>query len=205
MKNRKPLGKSVRSGIRLGPYVFALPSILFLFLFLVLGSLILLLLASDADARPPLDKADWQKIYDPGIPPSLSVEWSYPSGFSLGIDSGYRLRIGDGNPDSRGQAAKVNTIPLSFMMRYSLYESPRISQSVGFGLGPYFFHQGRMPIQLQDVDVTGSTTCVTEWISYISRDLYINLKMRYTQAFQFVVDDIPLWDFTTWMGMNLRW
>ncbi len=199
MKDLKCLGKTIRSGIRLGPNMFVFPSILLL----SFGSLILL--ATDANARPLMDKPDWMRIYDPGIPPSLSVEWSYPSGFSLGIDSGYRLRIGDDNSDSMRQAAKVNTIPLSFMMRYSLYENPRISQSVGFGLGPYFFHQGRMPIQLEDVDVTGSTTCVTEWIGYISRDLYINLKMRYTQAFQFVVDDVPLWDVTTWMGMNLRW
>lgn len=199
MKDLKCLGKTIRSGIRLGSNMFVFPSILLL----SFGSLILL--ATDANARPLTDKPDWMRIYDPGIPPSLSVEWSYPSGFSLGIDSGYRLRIGDDNSDSTRQAAKVNTIPLSFMMRYSLYENPRISQSVGFGLGPYFFHQGRMPIQLEDVDVTGSTTCVTEWIGYISRDLYINLKMRYTQAFQFVVDDVPLWDVTTWMGMNLRW
>lgn len=194
MKNRKLLGENVRSGIRFGSHLFAI---------LLLASP--LLLAPDANARPLLDKPDWMRIYDPGIPPSLSMEWSYPTGFSLGINSGYRLRIGNDNPGSGEQAARVNTFPVSFMMRYSLFESTRISQSVGFGLGPYFLHKGPMPIQLQDIDVTGSTTCVTEWIGHISRDLYLNLKMRYTQAFQVVVDDIPLWDFTTWMGMNLRW
>jgi len=160
----------------------------------------------DATASPPTDKSDFERIYDPGIPPAVSVEWSFPTGFSLGIDSGYQLRIGDDDHASSSQdAARMNQIPLTFLMKYCLYEGSRISQSVGFGLGPYFFHQGRMPIQFKDVDVTGSSTAVTEWISHLSEDLYVNLRMKYTQAFEFVVDDIPLWDFTTWFGMHLRW
>jgi hypothetical protein len=60
-------------------------------------------------------------------------------------------------------------------------------------------------MQLKDVDVTGSSTCVTEWVSHLSQDLRVSLKMRYTHAFQLMVDDIPLWDFTTWVGMNFKW
>ena len=150
-------------------------------------------------------KSDFERLYDPGIPPSLSVEWSYPTGFSLGIDSGYKLRIGDDSSVSTESPASLNTFPLSFSMKYSIYESSRISQSIGIGLGPYFLHEGEMPIQLKDVDVTGSSTCATEWISHLTQDLYVNLRMKYTHVFQSVVNEIPLWDFTTWLGLNLRW
>jgi hypothetical protein len=150
-------------------------------------------------------RSDFESIYDPGIPPSVSVEWSFPTGFSLGIDSGYKLRFGEEARFSDDSSHSVNTFPLSFSMKYNLYEGPRISQSVGIGLGPYFLHEGEMPIQLKDVEVTGSSTCATEWVSHLSRDIYLNLKMRYTHAFQTVVNEIPLWDFTTWLGLNLKW
>ena len=150
-------------------------------------------------------KSDLESMYDPGIPPSVSVEWSFPTGFSLGIDSGYQLRFGDETPLSGDSPNSLNTVPLSFSMKYNLYESPRISQSIGVGLGPYFLHEGEMPIQFKDVEVTGSSSCATEWISHLSRDIYLNLKMRYTHAFQAVVNEIPLWDFTTWLGLNLKW
>jgi hypothetical protein len=150
-------------------------------------------------------KSDFESLYDPGIPASVSVEWSYPTGFSLGIDSGYRLRFGDETALSSGSPHSMNTFPLSFSMKYNLYEGPRISQSIGIGLGPYFLHEGEMPIQLKDLEVTGSSTCATEWISHLSRDIYLSLKMRYTHAFQTVVNEIPLWDFTTWLGLNLKW
>jgi len=166
---------------------------------------LLIPVTADANTSTPTDRSDFERLYDPGIPPAVSVEWSFPTGFALGIDSGYQLRIGDDHPSSSPEAASMNQIPLTFLMKYSLYEGRRISQSVGFGLGPYFFHQGQMPIQLKDVDITGSSTAVTEWVSHLSEDLYVNLRMKYTQAFQFVVNDIPLWDFTTWLGMNLRW
>jgi hypothetical protein len=29
--------------------------------------------------------------------------------------------------------------------------------------------------------------------------------MKYTHAFETVVNEIPLWDFTTWLGLNLKW
>jgi hypothetical protein len=166
---------------------------------------LLIPVAAYANTSPPTDRSDFERLYDPGIPPTVSVEWSFPTGFALGIDSGFQLRIGDEDPSSSPEAARMNQIPLTFLMKYSLYEGRRISQSVGFGMGPYFFHQGQMPIQLKDVDITGSSTAVTEWVSHLTKDLYVNLRMRYTQAFQFVVNDIPLWDFTTWFGMNLRW
>jgi hypothetical protein len=171
----------------------------------ILLSCILITVVPHATASPPADQSDFESIYDPGIPPAVSVEWSFPTGFALGIDSGYQLRIRDADPSSSHNDARMNQIPLTFLMKYSLYEGRRISQSVGFGMGPYFFHQGQMPIQLEDVDITGSSTALTEWVSHLSKDLYVNLRMRYTQAFQFVVNDIPLWDFTTWFGMNLRW
>jgi hypothetical protein len=158
-----------------------------------------------ADVSRLNQKSDFESLYDPGIPAAVSVEWSYPTGFSLGIDSGHQLRIGDDSTVSSESPAKMNTFPLSFSMRYSLYESSRISQSIGVGLGPYFLHEGEMPIQLEDLDVTGSSSYATEWISHLSRDLYVNLRMKYTHVFQSVVNDIPLWDFTTWLGLNLRW
>lgn|GEM_PF-3573208 len=150
-------------------------------------------------------KSDFESLYDPGIPPSVSVEWSYPTGFTLGIDSGHQLRFGDETSVAGDSPNAMNTFPLSFSMKYSLYESPRISQSIGVGLGPYFLHEGEMPIQFKDIEVTGSSSCATEWISHLSRDIYLNLKMRYTHAFQAVVNGIPLWDFTTWLGLNLKW
>jgi len=169
---------------------------------------LLIPVTADADISTPstlTDKSDFERLYNPGIPPKVSVQWSFPTGFALGIDSGYQLRIGDDHTSSSPEATSMNQIPLTFLMKYSLYEGRRISQSVGFGMGPYFFHQGQMPIQLKDVDITGSSTAVTEWVSHLSEDLYVNLRMKYTQAFQFVVNDIPLWDFTTWVGMNFRW
>ena len=166
---------------------------------------ILVLIPSVGSAYEMGRKSDFESLYDPGIPPSVSMEWSFPTGFSLGINSGYKLRIGDETPAADNHPNTMNTFPLSFSMKYSLYRSQRISQSIGVGLGPYFLYQGEMPIQLKDVDVTGRSTCATEWISHLSRDVYLNLKMKYSHAFQSVVNEIPLWDFTTWLGLNFRW
>ncbi len=193
-KSRKNGGMPIRGGLRTG-----------------LSGLAMLLLCclisvpSAANESRLDQKSDFESLYDPGIPRSVSVEWSFPTGFSLGIDSGYQLRLGDDNVASTGSPAKMNTFPLSFSVKYNLYESHRLSHSIGVGLGPYFLHEGEMPIQLKDIDVTGSSTCATEWISHLSRDIYFNLKMKYTHAFQAVVNGIPLWDFTTWLGLNLRW
>jgi hypothetical protein len=171
----------------------------------------MLLLFVVVDIESPLaaprlyDDSDLVALYDPGIPASVSVEWSFPTGFSLGIDGGYQLRIGDQGPLSSQSPSSVNLFPLSFLMKYSLYQSRWISQSVSVGLGPYFLHTGQMPIQLRDLGVTGSSTWITEWITRVSQDLYVNLNMKYTHAFQPVILEIPLWDFTTWLGLNLRW
>ena len=166
---------------------------------------VLTVVPSAATAYEINQKSDFESLYDPGIPPSVSIEWSFPTGFSLGIDSGYQLRFGDESPVSGDSPNSLNTFPLSFSMKYNLYESPRISQSIGIGMGPYFLHEGEMPIQFKDVDVTGNSTCATEWISHLSQDIFLNLKMTYTHAFQSVVNEIPLWDFTTWLGLHLKW
>lgn len=166
---------------------------------------VLTIVPSAATAFEIHPKSDFESMYYAGIPKSVSMEWSFPSGFSLGIDSGYRLRLGDETPPSGDSPNSMNTFPLFFSMKYSLYESPRISQSIGIGMGPYFIYQGEMPIQFKDVEVTGSSTCATEWISRLSRDLFVNLKMTYSHAFQSVVNEIPLWDFTTWLGLHLKW
>ena len=149
-------------------------------------------------------KSDFESLYDPGIPTSASVEWSFPTGFSLGIDSGHQLRFGE-EGSATGAPNALDTFPLSFMVKYNIFESYRLSQSIGVGVGPTFVHEGKMPLQFKDMDVTGNSTCATEWISHLSRDIYVNLKMKYTHAFQSVVNQIPLSDFTTWLGLNLRW
>jgi len=166
---------------------------------------VLTVVPSAATASEIHPKSDFESMYDPGVPPSVSMEWSFPTGFSLGIDSGYQLRFGEETPVSGDSPNSMNTFPLSFSIKYNLYESSRISQSIGVGLGPYFMHKGEMPIQLKDVDVTGNSTCATEWVSHLSRDIFLNLKMTYSHAFQSVVHEIPLWDFTTWLGLNVKW
>jgi hypothetical protein len=150
-------------------------------------------------------KSDFESLYDPGIPPSVSVEWSFPSGFSLCIDSGHQLRIGERDPGPSGSSNKMNTFPLSFSVQYSLYEHAWISQSVRLGLGPTFLHDGAMPIRFKDIDVRGGSHWATEWVSHLSRDVSLNLKLKYSHVFQAVVDEIALWDFTTWLGLRLRW
>ena len=160
---------------------------------------------SAATANEINQKSDFEYLYDSGFPRSASLEWSFPTGFSLGIDSGHPLRYGDGTPVSGDSPNSIATYPLSFSMKYNLYESYRISQSIGVGVGPYFMHDGETPVQFKDVEITGNSTCATEWISHLSRDIFLNLKMSYTHAFQSVVNEIPLGEFTTWLGLNLKW
>lgn len=191
-KRRSQCPSEIRPRLRTGS-----PCLVALFLCALLS------LPSAGKAREMFPKSDFESLYEPGIPP-FSMEWSFPTGFSLGIDSGYRLRIGDESPVS-SETPKVNTFPLSFSMKYNLYENKRISQSIGVGLGPYFLHEGEMPIQIKDLDVTGSSTCATEWVSHISKDMYLKLKMKYSRVFETVVHELPLWDFTTWLGLHLRW
>ena len=144
-------------------------------------------------------------LYDPGIPQSVYTEWSFPTGFSFGISGGHRLRIGTRQGKTAGLSPRMNLFPLSFLMKVPLYKTRRITQSVGVGLGPYFLHQGPMPIQFSDLRVTCGSTYLTEWVTCVTKDLYLNLKMKYTHALQSVTDQIPLMDFTTWLGLDLRW
>jgi hypothetical protein len=166
---------------------------------------ILTVAPSEATANQMNQKSDFESLYDSGFPRPASLEWSFPTGFSLGIDSGHTLRYGDGTPVSGDSPSSTDTYPLSFSMKYTLYESYRISQSIGVGFGPYFIHEGETPVQFKDVEITGNSTCATEWVSYLSRDIFLNLKMSYTHAFQSVVNEVPLWDFTTWLGLNVKW
>ncbi len=148
--------------------------------------------------------SDFEAMYNLAIPTSSSVEWSYPTGFSLGIDSGHQLRFGDEGSGS-GTPRALDTFPFSFMVKYNVFDSYRLSQTIGVGVGPTFVNEGKVPLQLKDMDVTGNSTCATEWISHLSRNIYLNLKMRYTRAFQSMVNRIPLSDFSTWLGLNVRW
>ena len=161
--------------------------------------------ASNGNAQEVPENCDFLSIYEPGIPSSISKEWAFPTGFSFGISGGHHLRTGEENDPVDGSASKMNLFPLSFLMKYSLYKTKMISQSVGIGIGPYFLHQGSMPIEFGDIDVTGSSTYLSEWVSCLSKNLYLKLKMTYTHAFQSVADQIPLRDFTTWLGLNVRW
>lgn len=158
-----------------------------------------------ATAAPPGDKSDLIDRYDPGIPRNVSVEWAFPTGFSVGINGGHRFLTGDGETAFGDSVPRMNLFPLSFLMKYSLYHTRHLSQTVGFGVGPYFLHRGQMPLRLSDLDVVCGSTYVTEWITEISQDLFVNLRMRYTQAFQSVMDEAALRDFSTWLGLNLRW
>lgn len=161
--------------------------------------------ASTVNVAEVTENCDFLSIYDPGIPQLVSREWAFPTGFSLGISGGHLFRTGTETDLADGSTPKMNLFPLSFLMKYSLYKTKMISQSVGIGVGPYFLHQGPMPIQFGDLSVTGSSTYLSEWVSCLSKNLYLKLKMTYTHAFQSVTDQIPLRDFTTWLGLNLRW
>ncbi len=90
-------------------------------------------------------------------------------------------------------------------MKFPLYQTRSISQSIGIGIGPYFLHQGPMPIRLRDLEVTGSSTYLSEWVTCFSKNLYLNFKMTYTHTFQSVKEQVPLRDFTTWLGLDVRW
>jgi len=143
--------------------------------------------------------------YDPGIPASLWMEWDLPSGLGFGISGGHELHQPEHADPGTPSERKMNLFPLSFLMKVPLYETPRISQSMSFGIGPYFLHQGRAPILLQDMDITGMTTCLTEWVSRISENLHLNLSVKFTQAFQTMKDRIPGRSVSTWIGLMVRW
>ena len=163
------------------------------------------LLASENTPFQIPDKSDFMDIYDPGIPKAVSFEWDLPSGISLGISGGHQVQQVSESIFPAGYEPKMNLFPLSFLMKIPLYETKRLSQSMGFGIGPCFLHQGSMPIQFSDFEVLGMSTFLTEWVTHISKDLYLNLKMKYTQAFQSMENRIPTQDFSTFLGLNARW
>ncbi len=180
--------------------------------YLILAALVILLLFSFPNipcseaAVPVLEDSDLLACYDPGVPPSVAVEWAFPSKFSLGFSAEYFLRSnGETALPNHSTSKKMNLFPLSFLMKYSLYQGKRISQSVGLGLGPYFLHQGPMPVQLDDLKMTGNSTYFMEWITQITKNLYMNLNMKYTHSFQDIINEIPLRSFSTWLGLNLHW
>jgi len=151
------------------------------------------------------DTSDFLERYDPGIPESVTLEWNLPSGVSIGISAGHKLRGVPAIDLATSLGPKTDLFPLSFLMKIPIYETPIISQSMGFGVGPCFLHQGRVPIEMGNLEVTGMTTCLTEWVSQISNNLYLNLKMKYTQAFQSMQDRLPESDFSTWLGLKANW
>jgi hypothetical protein len=151
------------------------------------------------------DTSDFLERYDPGIPASVSLEWDLPSGFSLGISGGHKLGHVSESAISPDLDSRMNLFPFAFLMKVPIYETPFLSQSMGFGIGPYFVHQGQVPIAFGDLEVTGMTTCLTEWVSQVSENLFLHLKMKYTQAFETMQDRIPDRDFSTWLGLKAHW
>jgi len=151
------------------------------------------------------DRSDFMDIFEPGIPRSVKMEWDLPSGISLGISGGHRLQEVEEEAAYRGFPTRMDVFPVSFLMKVPLYQTARISQSLGFGVGPCFLHQGKMPIEFSNFEVLGMSTCLTEWVSRISKDLYLNLRMKYTQAFQTMENRLPSQDFSTFLGLNARW
>ena len=65
--------------MRPAPWIVA-PGLAMLLLFLLVP------IVPNAIASPPADKSDFERIYDPGIPPAVSVEWSFPTGYNC-LDS----------------------------------------------------------------------------------------------------------------------
>jgi len=164
--------------------------------------------APEAAATLPLPKES-SILFEPEFeaPTFLELEWSFPTRFTVGIIGEYILR--QCSDTSSEYLYNVETLidlfPCYFLMKYSLYETPRLSQSIGLGLGPYFWHQGPGPPQMDGLKLTGNSTCIMEWISQISQHLSVNLSMKYTHAFQAAVGEVPLRSFSTWLSLQLYW
>jgi len=140
-------------------------------------------------------------------PTFIDVEWSFPTRFTIGIIGEHILKQ---NSDTSSEYLYnienlIDLFPCYVLMKYSLYETPRLSQSIGLGLGPYFWHQGPGPPRFEGLKLTGNSTCIMEWISQISQHLYVNLSMKYTHAFQAAVGKISLRSFSTWLSLQLHW
>ena len=151
------------------------------------------------------ESSSFLSVYDTGIPPYVSKEWSFPTGFSLVLSGGHQLLIRENKSADGTGDYKFNQFPVSVLLKYCLYKTRSFSQSVGFGLGPHFTHQGPVPILLDDLKVTCGSTYLTEWATRLSKDLNLNLKMKYTQSFETISSHVPSNDFATWLNLNARW
>ena len=164
--------------------------------------------APEAEATLPMPPES-SLLFEPEFqtPTFIQVEWSFPTRFTMGVIGEYMLKQCSDNPSEylSGMETLIDLFPCYFLMKYSLYETPRLSQSIGLGLGPYFWHQGPGPPQLDGLKLTGNSTCIMEWISQVSQHLYVNLSMKYTHAFQAAAGEIPLRSFSTWLNLELTW
>ena len=157
---------------------------------------------AETPGKPDSDLLD---RYDPGLPDRVDFEWSFPTGFSIGINGGHQIRLGESQDDPGSSASQMNLFPLAFLMEYPLLQTDWFRQSVGLGLGPYFFHQGPVPIHLLDFDVTCGSTYYTEWVTSLFQNLRLNLRMKYTHALRSTVETIRLGGFHTWIGLDFLW
>ncbi len=144
-------------------------------------------------------------VCDSGIPPYISKEWSFPTRFSVVLSGGHNLRIAENVSLFGDQDHKMNLFPVSVLLKWRLYETRNTSQTIGFGLGPQFMHDGPTSVFLNGMQVTGTSTYLTEWVTRLSQDLYLNLRMKYTQSFQSLSVYMPRSDFATWLGLDARW
>jgi len=162
-------------------------------------------LADPVYASAHQKRSDFLSRYDPGIPASISLEWDLPSGLVFGLSGGRELHQQRENNPAHLPVPRMTLFPFSFLMTIPLYETPLISQSMGLGVGPCFLHQGQVPIQLRNMEVTGMTTVLTEWVSRLSENVYLNLNMKFTQVFESLQDSIPDRSFVTWLGLKACW
>ena len=156
-------------------------------------------------ASPDEPDSDLLDRYDPGIPENFNFEWSFPTGFSVGIHGGCLMRQGEAEEGLGEPASRMNLFPVSFLMEYSLLKTDWFCQSVGLGMGPYLFHRGPVPIHLEDFGVTCGSTYYTEWATSLFQNLQLNLRMKYTHAVRSTVETIRLGEFHTWIGLDFLW
>ena len=115
------------------------------------------------------------------------------------------MRAAERNDAQNNIDLKANLFPLSVLMKYSLYHTRKLTQSIGFGFGPTFLHKGTLPVALSDLEVAFGPTYITEWVTPITNNLRLNLKMTYSHVIENMISRIPLQDFSTWLGLKLDW
>ncbi|MEW6442177.1 MAG: hypothetical protein AB1640_14665 [bacterium] len=168
---------------------------------LVLGAFAGSFARADSAVKP---ESDLLERYSPGIPQDLNLEWKFPTGFSLGINGAHHLRQGSEEAES-GSAIRTHLFPFSFLMEYCLLDTHLFTHSVGLGMGPYLFHRGPAPLELNDLEITYGSSWFTEWAAPLKPNLRLNLKMKYMHALRSSVDAIPLGELTTWLGLDFLW